>query len=150
MMRALRTLIQEILRSMIRTPDEACAAVDELAELSHTESSQSHVATADVFAHEPVYAIFSFTKRELKTVFIETEIPVASIIPTQDHLIRDGLKRYIRALPSEPPIVVLYNGKYYAQDHTRIAAQIVLGKTSVRVRLTERLRDSYRKPTTQT
>ena len=110
------------------------------------------IPTNTVFSHEFVPAIFGFSKISWLKLAKKTKLPVDVIIPTQEHLLRDGLKRYARLAPKELPLVVFYNkqqqpderlvGKYFAQDHTRIAVQILKGQKQIDVRLIEYVGES--------
>ena len=108
------------------------------------------IPTNTVFSHEYIQAIFGFSKRSWLKLAKKTKLPADVIIPTQEHLLRDGLKRYARLAPKELPLVVLFNdprqpkfvGKYFAQDHTRIAVQILKGQKQIDVRLIEYVGES--------
>jgi hypothetical protein len=102
-------------------------------------ASLGHPVPSDaVFKNHPVYAVFGLRNSDAKMAKV-VELSVHDIIPAQDWLTREGLTHYATHPDFAPPLVVknVENGKYYAQDHHRIAAQILEGKTHVRVRLLE-------------
>ena len=52
-------------------------------------------------------------------------------IPIEDSKYWKGAKNYIVSLSLEPPLVIEYEGKLYAQDHTRIAVQMLAGRKEI-------------------
>jgi hypothetical protein len=124
--------------------------IDSWPSIPQRPSSVDYVSVEEVFSHPPVRAIFGFSKKRYLKLAVETKVPAKDIWPTQPQLIRDGLKNYILRPPMELPLVVRYtDGRLFAQDHTRIAAQILRGASMVAVRLIDYTGNSdepYSKP----
>jgi hypothetical protein len=107
------------------------------------------VRATDIFSKPVVYAIYGFKRKDLKLA-VKASLPVKDIYPVQDFINRDVLKQYVEHPPAELPLVVKHtDGRIFAQEHTRIAAQIMKGATHVTVRLIEyvgKKDETYRKP----
>lgn len=99
-----------------------------------------------IFHHPSVYAPFGFKKKDLKLA-AKTKLPASILVPTQEQLNREWVKKYVEHPPSELPLVVKYDGRFFATNHTRIAAQMLKGATMIDVRLVELdARGEYRRP----
>lgn len=124
--------------------------IDSWPSIDFGPSSVDFISIREVFSHPPVSVVFGFSKKRYLKMAVPTKVPAKDIWPTQPQLIRQGLKDYIVRPPSELPLVVKYtDGRLFAQDHTRIAAQILRGASMVAVRLIEYTGDKdepYRKP----
>lgn len=91
-----------------------------------------------IFLKPVIRMIFGFPKRSWLKLAVPTRVPVSELYPVQDYVYRDGLKKYVEHPPAQLPLVVKHvDGRLFAQDHTRIAAQIISGKTMIDVRLIE-------------
>jgi hypothetical protein len=100
-------------------------------------ASADCVDIRDIFFKAPVSAVFGFKRKHLK-LFVKASIPVKDIVPCQEFINREALKEYVRHPSTELPIVVKYtDGRLFAQNHTRIAAQIMKGATHVTAKLYE-------------
>lgn len=87
-----------------------------------------------IFKQKVKHKVYGIDNRSIKLA-IPARIPANEIIPVQDYVFRSGVKRYAEDPPEQLPLVILDNGSYFAQDHTRIAAQIMNGKEQIDVRL---------------
>lgn len=112
-------------------------------------SSADCVPAEAVFSKPFVSAIYGF-KRSHSKLFVKASVPVKDIYPVQEFLNRDALKAYVKHMPAELPIVVKHtDGRLFAQNHTRIAAQILKGASHATVRLIEytgKPDEPYKKP----
>lgn len=104
-----------------------------------------NIYAKDVFFNEPKYVVFGLKLSDVKKAK-KTIVPANLLIPTQEHLLRDGLKDYVKNTQKELPLVIRRNGEYYVQNHTRVAAQILNGRTNIEVRLLDFERGSYYAP----
>lgn len=149
----LRSFIRnEVRRTMSESSSSVDAIIDALPVLNDEFGFGQNIDPNDVVDIESVFKqkvkirIYGLRRSDLKMV-VKTSIPADDIIPVQAHLFRDGLKRYVSEPPKELPLVILDGGSYFAQDHTRIAAQILKGKNMIDVRLLEHVgRGVYRRP----
>ena len=114
------------------------------------------IDVSSVFSKPPVQALFGTKQSDLKKVRV-VEIAVDKLEPTQDFIPAAGLEAYMQpdakdptGATLQPPLVIRYQGRYFLQDHTRTAAQIVNGATRVKARLLDldvhNGRASYSKP----
>ena len=144
----------EMFRSVLSSEDEHDAIMRKIDALPKLEghgcaASADCVSAEDVFSKPVVHAIYGF-KRKHEKLFVKTTVAAKDVYPVQEFLNRDVLKQYVKHPPAELPIVVQHtDGRLFAQNHTRIAAQILKGATHVSVRLIEYtgLEDEpYKKP----
>jgi hypothetical protein len=144
----LRRLISEALDPSVEDAIDALPALDAGAAASHNGSPDNVVDIRSVFKHGYAPKVFGFYRKSWLKLAVRAKLPAEVLIPVQDYVYRDGIKRYVENPPKELPLVVLSQGKYYAQDHTRICAQIMQGKSTIDVRLIEHVDGDppYRRP----
>jgi uncharacterized membrane protein (UPF0127 family) len=64
------------------------------------------------------------------------EVSLDKLIPSQSFIPKQGLKAYSRRAPTEEPLVVRFQGKYYLQTgHTRLGAAILRGDQTAKVKV---------------
>lgn len=81
--------------------------------------------------------IWGKTDEEIESAPIE-ELQIKDLIPTQFDVYVDGLDYKVKNQDTELPVVVKCEGKLYLEDHTRVVAAIVNGKTSIEAKILER------------
>jgi hypothetical protein len=118
------------------TPEQVSDAEKKIDELPDYEDAyiKDCTSTEAVFKHPAANAIFGRKESDVKKA-LKTKVSVDDLIPTQEHLPKAGLRSYLKKLPKELPLVIRYQGKMYLQDHTRVGAQILLGKKDVDARV---------------
>jgi len=100
------------------------------------ERYKEEVPVSNFFKKPSVHALFGIP-RGIKKHSIKAELPIDVLEPTQETVYMGGVKGYAKVTPPELPLVILHKGRYFVQNHTRIAAQIHAGATRVKVMLTE-------------
>jgi hypothetical protein len=97
------------------------------------------VDIGSIFKNASTPVIFGFSRKAFLKLAVKTELPASVLVPVQDYVYRDGLRKYTENAPQELPLVVVKDGVYYVQNHTRVAAQILNGRSEIQVRLVEHI-----------
>ena len=98
--------------------------------------SENLVSVEKFFKKPVVQAIFGFngySKSRLKKLFTISKLDIKVIEPVQENVYQEGVDYYMDNPPKELPLVILFNNRYFAQNHTRISAQVQKGNKKIDV-----------------
>ena len=145
----LRFFVREALSASVEDAIDALPALDPPSPLFGPQVDPHDVVDITSVFRLPVrQRVYGLDKASLRMA-VPAKVPASAIAPVQDYVFRSGVRRYAAKAPKELPLVVLDGGEYFAQDHTRIAAQIMNGKDPIDVRLLEHVGSGqYRRPRT--
>lgn len=81
-----------------------------------------------------------------RTKGIKTTLPLSVLEPTQDEVNINFVKKYAKNPPTELPLIIKYDNRFFVMDHTRTAAQIYRGDKNINVILVEFDDGKFKKP----